>query len=38
MLNDAEHVDVCVDHKKEKTPPDPSGLSVMGHLLHLDLQ
>ena len=34
MLNDAEHVDVCVDHKKERTPPDP----IKGHLLHLDLQ
>ena len=34
MLNDAEYVDVYVDHKKEKTPPDRSGLSVM----HLDPQ
>lgn len=34
MLNDAVHVDVCVDHNDEETPPDPGGLSV----LHLDLQ
>lgn len=29
MLNDAEYVDVSVGHKKEKTPPDRSGFSVL---------